>query len=189
MAQHIEERPWYREKWVWFLIAIPSASVIFGIFMLTMAMQSDLAMVNDDYYKEGLAINQTLAREHRAEALGLNGTIALDDSSGRLLVTMDSTIASESEAGRLGHTSSAPALVLEINHPTRENMDAFIQLYAVDSGTAGYGRYESVLSAEVMRNVSGRRYFSVTDSGNTWRITAEGDLSAEDSVGLGKTAP
>ncbi|WP_416394644.1 FixH family protein [Allohahella sp. A8] len=181
-------RPWYREKWVWLLIAIPASSVIFGIIMLTLAIRSDTALVSDDYYKEGLAINQTMARERVAETLGLQGSMTLDDSTGQLSIVLDSTISSSAEGQRLGHIPTPPALVLEVAHPTKADQDAFIQLYPSQRGSGSYGSYESFVSAEVLRKLSGRRYFSLTDSANTWRIRAEGNLAQEDTVAIGQAS-
>lgn len=183
-----DHRPWYREKWVWLLIAIPASSVVFGIIMLTLAIRSDTALVSDDYYKEGLAINQTMARERVAETLGLSGTMTLDDTSGQLNIVLDSSISSSAEGQRLGHIPTPPALVLEVAHPTKADQDAFIQLYPSQTGSASYGSYESVVSAEVLQKLSGRRYFSLTDSANTWRMRAEGNLAQEDSVAIGKAS-
>ncbi len=47
--------PWYRYKLVWMIIAIPAASVIAGINMIYLAVNTDDGLVVDDYYKEGMA--------------------------------------------------------------------------------------------------------------------------------------
>ena len=51
-------RPWYQQAWPWFLISLPASAVIGGIITLMLAVNSPNALVVDDYYKEGLAINQ-----------------------------------------------------------------------------------------------------------------------------------
>ena len=63
--------PWYKYKLVWMIIAIPAASVIAGINMIYLAVNTDDGLVVDDYYKEGMAINQSLQRDKTAAELGL----------------------------------------------------------------------------------------------------------------------
>ncbi len=93
MASTLEptrSRPWYREPWPWFLISLPAAAVIAGLITVWIAYRSADGLVVGDYYKAGLAINQTLARDERARDLGLNAAIMISgpaielDLAGRL---------------------------------------------------------------------------------------------------------
>ena len=68
---------WYREPYVWFLIALPLAAVIGGIITAGLAIESDDGMVVDDYYKKGLEINRVLERDDAAAALGIQANIQL----------------------------------------------------------------------------------------------------------------
>ncbi|MBD3648953.1 MAG: FixH family protein [Pseudomonadales bacterium] len=65
--------PWYKQGWPWILMAIPFSAVLFGMFMLFMAGRHPDDLVSDDYYRDGLAINQQLARNERAvdEGIGI----------------------------------------------------------------------------------------------------------------------
>ena len=58
--------PWYRQFWPWLLISIPLLTVIAGVATIWIASREPVALVHDDYYKEGLAINQNLARDRAA---------------------------------------------------------------------------------------------------------------------------
>lgn len=181
-------RPWYKEKWVWLLIALPASSVIFGVIMLTLAIRSDTALVSDDYYKEGLGINQVLAREKVASTLGLHGSMTLDDNSGQLNISLSAQSTAGTDRQRPTRVQPPPALVLEVTHPTKADQDAFIQLYPSQVGDGTFGNYESVVQADKLQKLLGRRYFSLTDSANTWRIKAEGNFAEEDSVALGQAS-
>ena len=44
----------------------PAVAVVCGAVMLWLAITSYDGLVSDDYYKEGLAINQVLRRDKRA---------------------------------------------------------------------------------------------------------------------------
>ena len=72
MIQHADaanadvEKPWYRQFWPWFLIALPAISVVAGLSTLTIAVLNQDSLVRDDWYKDGKAINQSLARDDAA---------------------------------------------------------------------------------------------------------------------------
>ena len=66
LSENPAARPWYREPWPWILMAGPFTVVVAGMITLWLALESSDGMVADDYYKRGLAINQTLSRERLA---------------------------------------------------------------------------------------------------------------------------
>ena len=67
--------PWYRQRWPWLLMLGPAIVVVAGIVTAVIAIETDDGLVADDYYKRGLAINQTLERAARTAALGLTATV------------------------------------------------------------------------------------------------------------------
>ena len=81
------QRPWFRQPFVWMVIAIPLSSVIVGMVMLWLSIVSFDGMVADDYYKQGLQINRVLDREHAALAAQLSGTLKLRRADSRLVLT------------------------------------------------------------------------------------------------------
>jgi hypothetical protein len=70
-------RPWYREPWPWILAAGPLIVVIAGIYTAWLAVQSNDGLVTDDYYRKGLAANQTIARSDEAARMGLAAGIRI----------------------------------------------------------------------------------------------------------------
>ena len=72
---HEASRPWFRQPWFWFLVLFPAASITYCIVAITLSMTTHTSMVVDDYSKEGLAINQSLARDAKAAELGLEARI------------------------------------------------------------------------------------------------------------------
>jgi uncharacterized protein len=81
-------RPWYKEPYVWLLIAFPLAAVIGGIITAILAIQSDDGLVVDDYYKQGLEINRTLERDRLALHYELEANLqyAKGDEQVRLII-------------------------------------------------------------------------------------------------------
>lgn len=146
-VQH--SRPWYREPWPWILISLPATAVIAGIITVWIAATSADGLVVGDYYKAGLAINQTLARDDAARALALTATLAQADGALSLQL-----------GGRL--QAYPERLALTFAHPTRQGMDL-----SLDLRHAGGGRYRTVLPALA----AGKWHIQLTDSASAWRLS------------------
>ena len=58
------------------VLAIPATAVIAGAVMLVLANMTWDGLVADDYYKRGMQINRSLARDAEATRLGLGATLA-----------------------------------------------------------------------------------------------------------------
>ena len=69
-------RPWYREPLVWMVLAIPATAVLGGVVMLVLANATWDGLVADDYYRRGMQIDRSLARDAEAARLGLRATLA-----------------------------------------------------------------------------------------------------------------
>jgi hypothetical protein len=55
-----DARRWYREPWPWLLTAGPFIVVIASLASAWMAVKSDDGLVAQDYYKQGLLVNERL---------------------------------------------------------------------------------------------------------------------------------
>lgn len=75
---------WYRQPWPWLLMLGPAVVVVAGFVTLWLAVKSSDGLVADDYYKQGLAINQTLARAERAKAMQLSARLRIDRNGVRV---------------------------------------------------------------------------------------------------------
>jgi uncharacterized protein len=82
-------KPWYREPWPWLLMAGPGTVIVAGIATAWIAFSGADGLVADDYYKQGLSINRTLARDAQAKAMGLEGEMVVRE--GVVRVTLRST--------------------------------------------------------------------------------------------------
>jgi hypothetical protein len=69
--------PWYRQAWPWFLISLPAVAVVASLFTFYLAARGWDGPVANDYYKQGLAINEELTRSSRAKELGLTAQVRL----------------------------------------------------------------------------------------------------------------
>lgn len=73
--REIQIRPWYREPWPWIIIGSIGFVMLACFVTLGIAIWSYDGLVADDYYKKGLTINKTLAREERSVSLGLSASL------------------------------------------------------------------------------------------------------------------
>lgn len=89
------EAPWYKHRWPWLLMLGPFIVVLAGSFTIWIAVTQQDALVVDDYYKQGKAINQDLRRDRVATDLGMHFS-AHYDTSGKMLVGTISNTAKQS---------------------------------------------------------------------------------------------
>lgn len=73
------KQPWYKVPFVWLVIAIPFSSVIGGIYLVNIATSDPNDVIKDNYYKEGLAINQRFAEDEQAKKLDLEATVSVQN--------------------------------------------------------------------------------------------------------------
>jgi hypothetical protein len=145
----LHSKPWYREPWPWFLISLPATAVVAGLTTVWIAATSADGLVVGDYYKAGLAINQTLARDDAARALALTAT--LKGEAGTLTLAL---------GGRI--TAYPAQLTLTLAHPTRQGMDQTLTL-----DHAGDGHYR--VAQPVLP--PGKWHAQLTDSASRWRLS------------------
>ncbi|MES2534813.1 MAG: FixH family protein [Pseudomonadota bacterium] len=81
-------RPWYTHRWPWLLMLGPALVILAGGYTTWLAFSRPDALVVDDYYTQGKAINQDLRRDRAAAALGLVSTLAYEPAAGKLTGTL-----------------------------------------------------------------------------------------------------
>ena len=158
-----DTEPWYRQFWPWFIIALPATAVVAGLITLYIATVNRDTLVRDDYYKEGLALNQDLARSRRAADLGITAELAYDPGTGDVVLTT---------TGVAGETER---LTLVLVHPTLEEQDLSAQVTR-----AADGRFRARLP------LLGPAHWrvQVLPEGADWRIEARLMLPGQTQVGL-----
>ncbi len=97
--------PWYREPWVWFIIAILLVTFTWGAITLTVALNNRDTVVVDDYYKVGKVINEDLSRENRAIEWNVNALISVDDLTGEVRAKVTGNLPERPDVLRLRFSS------------------------------------------------------------------------------------
>ena len=113
-----DSKPWYKQFWPWFIIAIPSSSVVMGVILITLAMDGKDSLVRKNWYKDGMAINQRLEKQHKARELGINAFITLQKDNGSLLIDVNNI-----------SKTQQPELLVDLMHPTLQEKDRALKLY------------------------------------------------------------
>ena len=85
----IGKNDWYREPWPWLLMAGPSAVVVAGLITAVIAFRSADGLVADDYYRQGLMINRSIARDAAARELGVRGRVEFEPGRARAALSAD----------------------------------------------------------------------------------------------------
>jgi hypothetical protein len=140
-------RPWHREPWPWILMSGPAIAIVAGFATLGIALSTDDGLVADDYYKQGLAVNQVLRRDARARDLHLAATATLAGQGVRIALR--------------GTREHFAELRLRLVHPTRSGRDQLVVLRALG------GVYEGGFVP-----MNGEpRLLVLEDPASTWRLT------------------
>lgn len=167
-------RPWYKEFWPWMMLGVLGSSVIFGVTYLIMSIVTFDGMVEDDYYKHGLAINQVLEKDHRAAALGLSAELRVDDLTGDInLELQGASPASEAQRQELRPQQLTLALIF----PAQDGSDHTLTLERVrDNHYVG----------QAPRQLKYRWYLrlapNVADA--DWRLTGEARFPSQEPISL-----
>lgn len=167
-AASVAVRPWYREPWPWILMSGPAAVVVASFVSGWIALSTADGLVEDNYYKKGLAVGETIAASDKAQSMGLIATLHLTSSQiGLKLKANDPSF------------SQPQAVLLTLSHPTRAGLDQTVRLSLVNGGYQGDFRLPS----------SGHWLVMVEDGNKTWRLLGNVVLpSAGETVIGGMTA-
>jgi len=150
--QSVDTKPWYRYPWTWFLIAVPFLTIVACVITIVLAVKSEDGLVSDDYYKDGLMINQTLDRDRRAQALGLSSFVGLLPGDREVILQVN------------GERLDLP-LKLVFLHATRKAHD---QSFEIDSlSSAGQAR----INIEAL--IPGKWYVQLESEKGKWRLKGQ----------------
>lgn len=151
-----DTEPWYRQFWPWFLISLPATAVIASMITIKLAVDTADPLVKDDYYKEGMAINNDLSKERLAKTLGLSANFRLDPDTNELRVRLDGTL-----------SDPPPLLLLTLTHPTFGDQDQQVRLLGI-----GNQEYTSRLPEILQSNW----HLSLTPENREWKLAGRMEL-------------
>ncbi|MGF1849538.1 FixH family protein, partial [Vibrio lentus] len=124
-------KPWYKQFWPWFLIALPATVVIWTIMTVIVFTQNSVDLVTEDYYKKGKGINVDISKVNIAKELGLSASV--NEKGNSVIITLDK--------GKLDHFPAISAMFVHRTLPDRD----FTQLLTADAS----GNYTLTLDHEM----------------------------------------
>ncbi|MEC5397640.1 FixH family protein [Uliginosibacterium sp. H1] len=152
-----DAHPWWHYPWPWILFGIPALTMVAGIITFVIAANGTDGVVAEDYYKQGLTINRTLARGRMAADMGLAAELVGEGAGVRVQLS-----------GREGLQLPA-AIDLTLAHPTRGGQDrriTFVRTTAQDGG----GVYRLQDGAALDGLATGRWHVIIEDATHAWRL-------------------
>ena len=148
MSEITKYTHWYQSPIGWLIFFVILATVTSGVLMITISISDPDDIVIDDYYKQGLAINLSKARNTRALKLGIKADFV---STPRGLTVR--------VIGLKGTENSALRMYLQ--HPTRRRHDRQFRLPCGQDGCS------SMISG--IRH--GRYYYAIEPQDRHWRLS------------------
>jgi hypothetical protein len=155
MTEH-DTKPWYRQFWPWFIIALPASAVIASLYTLSLAVRTtDSLVVSSDDGMDVVA-SRHLAAERYAAEHGLEADITIDLQSGAIRITVSADTAVE----------WPKTLQLLFSHPAFADRDRVVSMTAAMPDEDG----SPVWSGHLVAVPAGRWYVVLAD-GDTWRLS------------------
>ncbi len=153
-----DTKPWYRQFWPWFIIALPASSVVAGLTTVWISMQTTDSLVV--HAEDGVrkAADRRILAQRLASELGLAALVDIDAQTGAVAAVM-----------RSGRLDDVPAsLEFELSHPAFADRDRVIMLSKAQPDAEGnpvwVGHFVTVPKG---------RFYAVLKSGDAWRLSAE----------------
>lgn len=141
-------KPWYKQFWPWFLIALPATVVIWTIMTVIVFTQNSVDLVTEDYYKKGKGINVDISKVNIAKELGLSAS--LNEKGNSVIITLDK--------GKLDHFPAISAMFVHRTLPDRD----FTQLLTADAR----GNYTLTLG----HHLEGPWFIELTPHDEEWLV-------------------
>jgi len=145
-----EQDHWYRHPWVWVVVLIPFSAVAFGIVMLVTAGSHPDDLVVDEYYKEGMAINQRIRMDENA--------------SDRDISASSGTLSASRVEFRIANIDDS-AVVMHLYHVTDKARDQRLVLVAEGGRT-----YAASTDGTLPFESEGVWYVELEGIDETWRL-------------------
>ncbi|MDJ0834682.1 MAG: FixH family protein [Gammaproteobacteria bacterium] len=126
----LEQKPWFKNPMVWLVIFFPSLAVVAGTITIIIALNTEDGLVVDEYYKQGLAINEVIKYDQQAKQMGLSAFVDANSQTGEILLSLSAETRIQFPA----------EITFKLIHRTRSGLDQTTVLQRKDD-SADYRGY------------------------------------------------
>lgn len=116
---------WYKQPWVWFVIALLVATMLASFTMLFIATMNAPDLVIEDYANIDELTQKTRQQDRRAAELNLSAVVYVDDANVRIELSSDADIA------------LPDSLIVRARNSTLAELDTRAELARSGTGYAG----------------------------------------------------
>ncbi len=146
--------PWYKQPWLWFIIAPLIATVLYSSVYITASIVTNDGVVLEEYTKRAKAFHEDNQLQEVATQLGLIGTLRFDTVTSDINVILQSN---DAEA-------LPEQLILTIGHPTKASLDVTVPLRQLKPGH---------YVGELQTLLNGNRKLIISPVDKTWQLIEE----------------
>jgi len=157
MITNTDSKPWYKQFWPWVIIGLPASAVIAGIITVVIAVQNKDPLIDENWYKDGLAINQRLDKQHQAKIQAIEAHISINRDTATLKIDTLNIPPVDN-----------PELNIKLIHPTLEMKDAILKAYRTPAGH---------YIAQMQAIPAGHYYLHLTNTASDWELTGSINFS------------
>lgn len=143
--------PWFKQPWLWFVLAPLFAVFIYATIFMYIAVTTSDGVVKEDYYKVARGMNIDTSRADQALKLEVAADLKLDRVTGDVNLNLRGLFDSYPEQ-----------LHLNIIHPTHQKYDQLLTLRSVD----GKGLYAGSLQGKI----SSKRFLALSPLDSSWQV-------------------
>ena len=152
----LDTKPWYRQFWPWFIIALPASAVVASLYTVSLAVRTTDSLVVTSEDGMDVVASRHLAAEQFAAEHGIVATLTIDVESGAILAKL---------------TADTPVdwpktLQLLFSHPAFANRDQHITLTAAMPDSYGSPTWSGHFI-----DVPVGRWYVVLEDGDAWRLS------------------
>jgi len=152
-----DTKPWYRQFWPWFLIALPATAVVGSLYTLSLAVRTtDSLVVIAENEGVDVVAQRHLAAEQQARDLGLTAVVEVDRRAATVRADLGRTAAVD---------AWPPTLELRFSHPAFAELDHSVTLARLPASGPATAAFSGQLGA-----VPEGRYYLVLRHGDRWRL-------------------
>ena len=152
----LDTKPWYRQFWPWFIIALPASAVVASLYTVSLAVRTTDSLVVTSEDGVDVVTGRHLAAEKNAAARGIRATLSIDPESGAIEAKLTADKAVE----------WPKTLQLMFSHPAFADRDRLVTMTAAMPDSDG----TPVWSGYLVGVPAGRWYVVLAD-GDSWRLS------------------